>query len=111
MFDLIKGNVSQIRPTAYLSTHIKQLLRILGALQTALLPPTIIHVFAQAGIVSPYCVQHECLICAVNPTVMRSVQDQNQAPARGNTNSLSQPAAAAFQFNAASAKMNHCGLR
>jgi hypothetical protein len=67
------ANVSRICPAGNLSKQNKQVLEIFVVLETTLLPLTITHAFARAGIVLHSCVQHERLLCAVNPAAAYSV--------------------------------------
>jgi hypothetical protein len=57
-----------------LSKQNKQVLKIHGALQTTLLPPTIISAFPQAGIESYSSDEHDCLIYRVNMTCARRIR-------------------------------------
>jgi hypothetical protein len=59
----MKANIARVRPAAELSKQTRQVLKILGAAQTTLLPPTIIHAFSQAGVQSHFSADHNCLIC------------------------------------------------
>jgi hypothetical protein len=65
IFGPIKANVSGIYPAADFSKQGQQVLKIHGALQTTFHPQTIVHAFTQGGIMSQYCVQYECLTCAI----------------------------------------------
>lgn len=83
IFGPMKANITRVNPAAELSKQSKQVVKILGALQTTLLPPTIIHAFAQAGIRSRYCDVHHCLICKVDPTGARCVRGTPGESGRG----------------------------
>jgi hypothetical protein len=72
----MKANIARIHPAAALSKQSKQVLKIFGVVQTTLLPPTIIHAFAQAGIHSQYSDEDQCLICRVNPSTARCLRNQ-----------------------------------
>jgi hypothetical protein len=58
------------------SKQSKQIVKILGALQTTRVRPTAIHAFAQAGIQG-----HQCLICAVNPTAAYCAREETTGTA------------------------------
>jgi hypothetical protein len=74
IFGPMKANMSRVSPARDLSKQSKQIVKILGALQSTLLPPTIIHAFASAGIRSRYSDVHHCLICVIDPTAARCVR-------------------------------------
>jgi hypothetical protein len=76
IFGPMKINVSRIRSGPGLSKQCKQVLRILGALQAGLLPPTVICAFAQAGIQLQYVMEHRYLICSVNRAAARCVRNE-----------------------------------
>jgi hypothetical protein len=50
MFGPLNVNICRIHPAADLSKRNKKILQILEVLQITVLPPTINHAFAQAGI-------------------------------------------------------------
>jgi hypothetical protein len=74
IFRPMKANITRVNPAAELSKQSKQVVKIVGALQMTLLPPTIIHGFAEAGIRSRRCDAHHCLIGKVDPTGARCVR-------------------------------------
>jgi hypothetical protein len=77
VFDPLKVNMTTVQPADDLSKQSKQVLKILGALQTTLLPPTIIIRFHQTGIESHDSDEHDCLICRVNMTCARHIRGVN----------------------------------
>jgi hypothetical protein len=79
LFDRLKANMTRVHPADDLSKQSKQVLKILGALQTTLLPPTIISAFSQAGAESHYSDEHNCLICWVSMTCARCVRGVHAA--------------------------------
>jgi hypothetical protein len=83
IFGPMKTNIARIRPTPDLSRQTKQVVKIFGAMQTTLLPPTIIHAFAQTGIRSHFAQEHNCLICSVDPSSARCVRGSGAIPPEG----------------------------
>jgi hypothetical protein len=69
--------MTRVHPVDDLSKQSKQVLKILGGLQTTLLPPTIISVFRQAGKESRSSDEHDGLICPVNMTCARRIKGVN----------------------------------
>jgi hypothetical protein len=60
MFCPLKANMTRVHPADDFSKQSKQVLKILGALQTTVLPPTIISAFREAGIGSHHSDKHGC---------------------------------------------------
>jgi hypothetical protein len=83
VFAAMKTNVSRVRVPASLSKQSKQTIKIIGTLQTTLLPPTIIHAFAQAGIHARYCPGHRCLTCVIDASTARCVRQLGREPESG----------------------------
>jgi hypothetical protein len=79
----MKANASRIHPAPDLSKQSKQVLNIVGSVQTTLLPPTIVHAFARAGIISHYSPERHCLIGQVDVDAMAAVRHRDIATADG----------------------------
>lgn len=70
IFGVMKANASRTHPTADLSKQSRQVTKIIRSTSTTYLPPTIVHAFARAGIVSHSSREHHGLICRVDVEVM-----------------------------------------
>jgi hypothetical protein len=80
VFVAMKRNVSRVCVPVGLSRQSKQIVKIIGALQTTLLPPTLIHAFAQAGIYTRYCPGHRWSMCAIDASTARCVRQLGANP-------------------------------
>jgi hypothetical protein len=70
----MKANMACFFPNASLSKKSKEIIKILGAAQTTLLPHIVIGAFEQLGIVTTYSPTHNCLMCHVDPPRARRVR-------------------------------------
>jgi hypothetical protein len=90
IFGPMKASIGRICTAPDLLKQSKQVLKILGALQTILLAPIVIQAFGQAGIQSHYSQEHQYLICTVNPVAARCVRE---VETRGESRKSSSPIA------------------
>jgi hypothetical protein len=74
IFGPMKTSMGRIHPAADLSKQSKGIIKILGAMQQTLLPPTVVSAFRQAGICSTFDRAHSCLVCYVDARRARRVR-------------------------------------
>jgi hypothetical protein len=74
VFGAMKTNIARVRTMPGMSKQSRQIVKILGALQTTLLPPTVVHAFAQARIHARHSPEHRCLISVMDASTARCVR-------------------------------------
>jgi hypothetical protein len=80
IFGTMRTNIAWMRPGQDFSRQTTQVVKIFGAMQTTILPPTIILACTQTGIRSRFAQEHNCLICSVDLSSARCARGSGASP-------------------------------